>query len=99
MTGGYIYLVSLCHSHSLSLFRGQSFRNEFFPPRGNEEHYSFKCPCNGINCYSNTFYTTHIIMDNLSMKKGNTHIVDVLPVKDNIAYYVAQEVYQKYLAL
>lgn len=83
MTGGlHLSRVSLSLSHSLSLFRGQSFRKEF-------SHLGEISSIIPLNVHvmaltaTATLSTRHYIMDTLSMKTENTHIVYVPPVKDN----------------
>ena len=82
--------MSLCHSHTLSLFRGQSFRKEFSHLGEIRSIIPLNVHVMALTATA-TLSTRHYIMDTLSMKTGNTHIIYVPPVKDNIAYYVADK--------
>ena len=82
--------VTLTLSHSLSLFWGQSFRKEFSHLGEIRSIIPLNVHVMALTATA-TLSTRHYIMDTLSMKTENTHIVYVPPVKDNIAYYVADK--------
>ena len=85
MTGGlHLSRVSLSLSHSLSLFRGQSFQKEFSHIGEIRSIIPLNVHVMALTATA-TLSTRHYIMDTLSMKTENTHIVYVPPVKDNIA--------------
>ena len=88
MTGGlHLSRISLSLSHSLSLFRGQK---EFSHLGEIRSIIPLNVHVMALTATA-TLSTRHYIMDTLSMKTENTHIVYVSPEKDNIVYYVADK--------